>query len=121
MKLGAVYERLNYETPAAGKTSRPAFSLAAKSSGIAANGKHTVGAVYTQAGDLSGTLDTGAQQISLRYGYYLSSTKQTELYFQYTHLKNDANGSYNFADGLMMSTSAGASLSGIGVGISHAL
>lgn len=113
-KIGLVYERLSFGTPAAGSTARNALSL----SGSYRWGEHQLGAVYTRAGDLSGTADTGALQGSLRYGYLLA--EGTEFYGQYTVIRNRANGTYNFGDGLNIATAAGARLSGLGVGMAHA-
>lgn len=112
-KFGLAYERLSYNTPASGSTARHAVSL----SGSYRYGDNSLGAVYTRAGDLSGAVDTGANQISLRYGYLISGGG--ELYGQYTVIRNRANGSYNFGDGLQIPTAAGARLSGLGVGMAY--
>ncbi len=113
-RLGLVHERLSYSTPASGSTGRNALSL----SGSYRFDQHNLGAVYTRAGDLSGAVNTGASQYSLRYGYVLS--EGAELYGQYTIIRNDANGSYNFGDGLNIVTSPGARLSGLGAGFAYA-
>lgn len=113
-KVGLVYERLGYGTPAADSTARNALSL----SGSYRFSGHHLGAVYTRAGDLSGSTGTGASQFSLRYGHQLA--EGTELYGQYTVIRNRVNGTYNFGDGLHIPTAAGARLSGLGVGIAHA-
>ena len=113
-KVGLVHERLSYSTPAAGSTARNALSL----SGSYRFGEHSLGAVYTRAGDLSGTANTGANQFSLRYGYALAES--TELYAQYTAIRNRINGTYNFGDGLNIATAAGARLSGLGAGMAYA-
>ena len=113
-KIGLVYERLSYSTPSSGSTARNALSL----SGSNRFGEQTLCAVYTRAGDLSGTANTGANQLSLRYGYVLSDA--AELYAQFTVIHNRANGTYNFGDGLNIATVAGARLSGLGVGMAYA-
>lgn len=113
-KVGLVYERLSYSTPASGSTARNALSL----SGSYRLGEHSLGAVYTRAGDLSGTANTGANQFSLRYGFVLA--EGTELYAQYTVIRNRINGTYNFGDGLNITTAAGARLSGLGAGMAYA-
>ncbi|MFA5826525.1 MAG: porin [Gallionellaceae bacterium] len=113
-KLGLVYERLNYSTPASGSTARNALSL----SGSYRLDDNNLGAVYTHAGDLSGTANSGANQFSLRYGYSLA--QGAELYAQYTLIRNRANGTYNFGDGLNTATAPGANLSGMGVGMAYA-
>jgi predicted porin len=113
-RLGLVHERLSYSTPASGSTARNALSL----SGSYRLDDHNLGAVYTRAGDLSGTSDTGASQYSLRYGYVIS--EGAELYGQYTVIRNRANGSYNFGDGLNIATAPGARVSGLGAGFAYA-
>lgn len=113
-RFGLVHERLSYSTPASGSAARNALSL----SGSYRFDEHNLGAVYTRAGDLSGTVNTGASQLSLRYGYLLS--EGTELYGQYTVIRNRANGSYNFGDGLHVPTATGARLSGLGAGLAYA-
>lgn len=113
-KIGLIYERLSYNTPAAGSTARSALSL----SGLYRFGDSNVGLVYTRAGDLSGAVSTGANQLSLRYGY--AFVEGGELYGQYTLIRNRANGTYNFGDGLNIATSPGAKISGLGVGMGYA-
>lgn len=113
-RIGAVYERLNFSAPGAGSTARDAVSL----SGSYRFGDDSLGAVYTRAGDLSGTVDTGADQLSLRYGYVFA--EGAELYGQYTAIRNRANGTYNFGDGLNIATSPGARISGLGAGVAYA-
>ncbi len=113
-RLGLVHEHLSYSTPAAGSTARNALSL----SGSYRLDDHNLGAVYTLAGDLSGTSNTGASQYSLRYGYVIA--EGAELYGQYTVIRNRANGSYNFGDGLNIVTAPGARISGLGAGFAYA-
>jgi predicted porin len=113
-RLGLVHERLSYSTPVSGSTARNALSL----SGSYRFDQHNLGAVYTRAGELSGAVNTGASQYSLRYGYVVS--EGAELYGQYTVIRNDGNGSYNFGDGLNIVTSPGATISGLGAGFAYA-
>ncbi|HXU93728.1 MAG TPA: porin [Gallionella sp.] len=113
-KVGLVYERLSFSTLGAGSTARNALSL----SGSYRFDDNSLGAVYTRAGDLSGTAGTGANQFSLRYGYVLFDG--AELYGQYTAIRNRANGTYNFGDGLNIATSSGATISGLGMGVAYA-
>jgi predicted porin len=75
----------------------------------------TIAATYTKAGDQGGVADTGATQISLRYGYMLS--KRTELFGMYTDIKNDAAASYNFADVVQPAAATGSGVKGYGVGV----
>ena len=112
-KAGVVYEWLGYSMPDSGSTSRGAFSF----SGSYRFGSTNLGAVYTHAGNLSGTTQTGCNQLSLRYGYFLSEI--VELFSQYTIIQNQANGTYNFGDGLYIATLPGARISGFGAGIAY--
>lgn len=113
-KISAVYELLYFSIPDSGSTSRGAFIL----SGSYLLGSSNLGVVYAHAGNLSGTSKIGCDQLSLRYGYFLS--KAFELYCQYTHIQNRASGSYNFGDGLYIATDPGARISGIGMGMAYA-
>lgn len=112
-KVGLVYELLYFSRPDSGSTSRAALSL----SGSYRFGSSNLGVVYTHAGDLSGTTKTGCDQLSLRYGYFLSEV--FELYGQYTIIQNRGNGTYNFGDGLYITTAPGARISGFGIGMAY--
>jgi len=79
--------------------------------------EHRIGASYAKMGDLGAYKDTGATQIALRYGYNFS--KRSELYAMYAKLSNKKYGQYNFSAGNTITSSAGATLSGFGVGIVH--
>lgn len=86
---------------------------------------HRFGGAYVKMGDLGSYKDTGASQISLRYGFNFS--KRTEAYAMYSVLTNAKYGEYNFsagnvypgAAGVTTTTFAGAKLSGFGAGVSH--
>ncbi len=80
-------------------------------------GTQSFGATYAIAGDLGGFADTGATQLSLRYGY--SFSKRSELYAMYSSLNNKTYGQYNFSAGNVLAGAAGAKLTGLGVGIAH--
>lgn len=111
--VGLTYERLN-GTTAGASASRNAWELAGKYKFGASN----IGATYVKADNLGGVANTGAKQISLRYGYNFS--KRTELYGMYSSLKNDAAANYNLSGGTAVTGSvAGAKLSGFGVGMVH--
>ena len=113
--VGLDIERLGQQV--AGTTlDRNAWSLAANY----ITGANHIAGFYTRAGDRTGTANSGARQITLRYGYNFS--KRTELYGMYTNISNDTNGAYNFiaGDGTSVAGTAGSKLSGIGVGIAHA-
>lgn len=111
--VGLTYERLD-GTTAGVSTSRNAWELAGKYS-IGAN---NLGLSYVKAGSLSNVVNSGAKQLSLRYGY--SFSKRTELYGMYSSLKNDTGANYNLSGGTIVTGSqAGASLSGFGLGMVH--
>jgi predicted porin len=59
--------------------------------------------------------DTGAKQISLRYGYNIS--KRTEAFAAYTSLKNDSAATYA---GIYAGAAAGSTQTALGVGLIHA-
>ena len=114
LKLGLVAERLSYSIAGSPRNSRDALSV----SGRYKKGVQSMGGAYTYAGDLSGAPDTGAQQVSLRYGYFLSES--VELFAQYVSIMNQRYGTYNFGDGLDISTRPGATLTGSGFGLAFA-
>jgi len=113
-RLAVVLERLSYGTPAAASAARNAASVSA----TYALGRSTAAVLYTRAGGLAGAPGTGANQFSLRYGYALG--EGTELYGQYTAIRNGPYGTYNFGDILNVATAAGARLSGLGAGLAYA-
>lgn len=113
--VGLTYERLNSSsvTPAS-NGARTAWELTGKYS----VGPNNFGLSYVRAGDLGANLNTGANQVSLRYGY--SFSKRTELYGMYTALSNKASAGYNLSGGNAITGSqTGAKLSGFGVGLIH--
>jgi predicted porin len=79
--------------------------------------EHRFGAAYVNMGDLGTYKDTGATQLSVRYGYNFS--KRTEAYAMYSKLSNKKYGQYNFSAGNTITSSAGASMSGFGAGVVH--
>jgi predicted porin len=112
-QVGLAYETLN-ATRAGISKSRAAWELSGKYKFGASN----VGAFYTKAGLLGGVAATGANQISLRYGYNFS--KRTEAYALYTAIKNDTNANYGIADVANGYTGvAGSKISGLGFGLVH--
>lgn len=76
-------------------------------------GNINLGASYAKNGNYNSAANTGAKQLSLRYGYGFS--KRTELYAAYTALTNDTSASYGFYTGL----AAGSKLTGLGLGLIH--
>jgi predicted porin len=113
MQVGLTVESLSMNTAAGVDTKHTTFAL----SGKYAMGANNFGASYTQAGDNNGVVNSGAKQISLRYGYAM--TKRSEVYGMYTQLANKAAGTYNFADVAPFASNPGATLSGFGVGVRH--
>jgi predicted porin len=129
-QVGVTYEAITIGagSTALATTALPAASLSdAKRTAFSLEGKYnlptgTVGLTYTKAGDSGNdgvrtNVDTGASQVSLRYGYMMS--KRTEAYGMYTNISNKAKGIYNFSDVATMSAAAGSSVSGFGVGVRH--
>lgn len=120
-----VWERLKYEPTASTSLRRDAWQLALthnigngqlrasyvraeRSKGNAAAGIGGIGKPGTAS---------GAQQVSLGYGYTLS--KRTELWGAFTKIFNEQNASYNLSANPIPGMSAGQSPAGVGVGITH--
>ncbi len=111
-QVGLTYEKLTIAS-ATGDKSRNAVSVEGKFSLPAG----TIGATYTRAGDMTGTANSGATQLSLRYGYMMS--KRTEAYAMYTNINNKAAASYNFSDVATIPANVGSKVSGFGAGVRH--
>jgi predicted porin len=69
---------------------------------------------YAKAGATS-TANTGATQLTLRYGMTLS--KRTELFAAYTSLQNETAGAYGFNGAVTFGNNAGSTQSAIGTGL----
>lgn len=120
-KLGAVWERTKVDVNAltstltaggvggltSASTDRDAWYL----SGAYKLGNTTLKAAYSRAGDLEGTSDTGAQQLSL--GVDNAMSKRTTVYALFTQVRNDSNASYSLGGA---PTITGTFQSGGGVG-----
>lgn len=76
-------------------------------------GKSNLGAFLAKNGNYNDAANTGAKQLSLRYGYNFS--KRSELYAAYTSLSNDTAANYGFYTG----SAAGSKLTGLGLGMIH--
>lgn len=76
-------------------------------------GSSNLGVSFAKNGNYNGVTNTGAKQLSLRYGHNFS--KRTELYGAYTSLSNDTGANYGFYTG----SAAGSKLSGLGLGMIH--
>lgn len=114
--FGVTYETMSISTlvgPGVESPSRTNLELA----GSYKMGAQKFGVSYAIAGDLGGMTDTGANQLSLRYGFGFS--KRTEAYAMYTMLNNKTYGQYNFSAGNTLATAAGSKLTGLGFGVAH--
>ncbi len=112
-QVGLTYEQLN-ATAAGVKSTRNAWELM----GAYKMGANNFGLSYTKAGNLGAAVNTGAKQLSLRYGYQFS--KRTEAFAMYSALTNDAAGTFNTNAGNIITGSAtGAKLTGFGAGLVH--
>lgn len=124
-KLGAAWERTrvdvsgaltanaDFGTTTAQSTARDAWYLSAAYKLDA----HTLKAAYSRAGDLDGTSDTGAQQISAGVDHALS--KRTTVYALVTQVRNDTKASYSLGGG-PASTSTFQSSGGSGLAVVNA-
>ncbi|NOT19882.1 MAG: porin [Sideroxydans sp.] len=116
--VGVTVEKMSItDSAAAANTveshSRTGFELAASYKLNA----HRFGGAFVKMGDLGSYKDTGASQLSLRYGFNFS--KRTEAYVMYSQLTNAKYGQYNFSAGNVVTGAAGAKLTGFGAGVSH--
>jgi len=128
-RLGLIYEQLEYtqDNSAAAATvfksyRRNAYALTATHE----VGPGTVRAIYGRANGGRCSLvgsgaciasALGAQQISLGYSHKYS--ERTDLYGFYTRVANDANATYQFANGAGIGAAAGAASVGYLMGIRH--
>ncbi len=124
MKLGGVYERLDYDTPTGSLTRNfwdvsatvpigpgelfASFGDAGNGSGTAANG--------TKVGQLVKGDETSARQWSVSYTYALS--KRTLTYVGFVQTRNADNAAYNFNIN-PFAVAAGANASGFVAGLTH--
>ena len=119
-QVGLMYEHLSVGTAAATSESQRNWELAANYK----FGNSNIGAFYVKNGNLGARANTGADMVSLRYGY--SFSKRTELYGAYTRLGNDASANYSTlgttaatVGAVGAATTAGTSQSGFGLGMIH--
>lgn len=116
--VGVTVENMSISTIAAGvvtSNSRRGTELSASYKLDA----HRIGMAYAKMGDLGNNLNTGATQVSLRYGYNFS--KRTEAYAMYSKINNKLNGLYDFSAGNAVgpATLVGATRTGLGFGVAH--
>jgi predicted porin len=116
--VGVTVENMSISTIAAGvvtSNSRRGTELSASYKLDA----HRIGVAYAKMGDLGNNPNTGATQVSLRYGYNFS--KRTEAYAMYSKISNKLNGLYDFSAGNTVgpATLVGAARTGLGFGVAH--
>jgi predicted porin len=116
-QIGLMYENLSVGTTAATSESQRNWEL----SGSYKSGNSNIGAFYVKNGNLGARANTGADMVSLRYGYDFS--KRTEIYGAYTRLSNDASANYSALGGAVgtvgAATTLGTNQTGFGVGMIH--
>lgn len=142
LKLGVLYEQLHYRFGGAAQNVQPAVdpfilsgAVAAAAAGelrIVSWGMFTtydlgtagqIRVAYERAGNATGSAlvagaSTGANKVTLGYGYPLSS--QSEAYVVYTRINNHANGTYDFTTNLIgTAPTGGADPKAIGVGMRY--
>ena len=76
-------------------------------------GKKNLGAFLVKNGNYNNVANSGARQLTLRYGY--SYSKRSELYAAYTSISNDTAANYGFFAG----SAAGSTQTGLGLGMIH--
>jgi predicted porin len=114
--VGVTVENMSISTIAAGVTT----SNTRRGTELSASYKldaHRIGAAYAKMGNLGNNANTGATQISLRYGYNFS--KRTEAYAMYSKITNKLNGLYDFSSGTVLNGGAGQARTGFGMGMVH--
>ncbi len=118
LMVGATVERIgissaNLAGTGVDKNSRTGFELV----GAYKTGANNIGVSFASQGDLGSAKDTGATQISLRYGFDFS--KRTQAFVMYSALSNKAAGQYALSAGQTIASAAGAKYSGFGAGLQH--
>jgi predicted porin len=125
-RVGALYERLEYDTGPAADTKRNAWLVTVNHR----MGPHTIIGSFTHASDSKGTgaavgmiaapglAATGAKQYTAQYRYGFS--KRTAFVVSATQVRNDTNALYNFqGGGNPILGGAGGDPKGFGVGFDH--
>ncbi len=119
--VGATFENVSISTLVTPALATATVTSASRKNielaGLYKLGAHNIGASFVKSGDLGSIKDTGATQLSLRYGYNFS--KRTEAFAMYSALTNKTYGQFNFSAGNTITSSAGAKLSGFGAGVIH--
>lgn len=119
LMVGATVERLSISqtslASATGvdKNSRTGAELMASYK----TGPNNFGISYAKQGNLGSAANSGAKQVSLRYGFDFS--KRTQGFVMFSKLSNDTAGQYNLSAGQTIASAAGASFTGFGAGLQH--
>ena len=108
-QIGIMLERMSVADTATTTASQNNIELA----GTYRIGSNSLGVSYAKNGDYNDVANSGAKQLSLRYGY--NHSKRTELYAAYTALSNDTAANYGFFTG----SATGSKQTGLGLGIIH--
>jgi predicted porin len=108
--VGLTYEKATAKTGAVTNSSVATWEIAGKYD----MGSSNIGAAYVMAGNNNGVANTGANQLSLKYGYAFS--KRTEAYALYTQISNKTASTSGFNAAVV---GAGSKDSGFGVGLRH--
>jgi predicted porin len=119
LMLGATVERLsisqvNLAGTGVDKNSRTGVELMASLKA----GAHNFGLSFAKQGNLGSAANTGAKQVSARYGYDFS--KRTQAFVMVSRLSNDTAGQYALSQAASAIASApGAKYSGFGAGLQY--
>jgi predicted porin len=119
LMLGATVERLSISQQSVAsatsveKNSRTGYELMASYK----TGPHNFGVSYAKQGKLGPALNTGAKQVSARYGFDFS--KRTQGFLIYSQLSNETAGLYALSAGQTITSAAGAKYSGFGAGLQY--
>jgi predicted porin len=120
LMVGATVERLsisqaNLAGTGVDKNSRTGAELMASYK----TGANNFGISYAKQGNLGSATNTGAKQVSLRYGFDFS--KRTQLFVMFSQLSNDTAGQYAMSaqSASAIASAPGATYSGIGAGLQH--
>ncbi len=119
LMVGATVERLSISQQSVAsatsveKNSRTGYELMASYK----TGPHNFGVSYAKQGKLGTALNTGAKQVSARYGFDFS--KRTQGFLIFSQLSNETAGLYALSAGQTIASAAGAKYSGFGAGLQY--
>ena len=109
--VGVTLEKLSTNTSATVKGSQTNTELV----GSFKFDDNSLGLAYAKDGNFNGVSNTGANQLTLRFGHNFS--KLTELYAAYTSISNDTGANYGFYKTSAVAT--GSKQTAFGVGLIH--